>query len=161
MNRLARVVAQGKHSVTLQLERTEKCAGCSGNCSKPLFKLFGMKQNTFTLSTLHNHYQINDHDDLLSQKLSVGFPLSIQISENDLYRFSGFLYLLPLLIIVAMLSLGHFMGAWFAMNTEIAAVLGLILGFWLSYLFFKKGMFQQHLKFRPIVTILNKHGTNC
>jgi positive regulator of sigma E activity len=160
MNRLARVVAQGKNSVTIQLQRTEKCSGCTSNCNQPLFNLFGMKKNVLTLSQHNKNYLIDDKNHLLSQKLTVGQPLTIQISEHDLFRYSGLLYLLPLIICLIMISAGYWFGDWIGANSEATSLIGLAVGFLMVFLFFKKDMFGQHLKFRPIVTILENQGTN-
>ncbi len=160
MNRLTRVVAQGKHSVTLQLQETEKCAGCTGSCNKPLFNLFAMKKNVFTLSQNHQNYQLNDQNNLMKKKLSLGQLIGIHISEHDLYRFSGLLYLLPLIICIGTLSVGHFIGKWLGFNNDVTAMMGLLLGFGLVYLMMRKDLFSLNLKFRPIVTILDNKGTN-
>lgn len=159
MNRIARVIAQGKHSVTLQLQKTEKCAGCTSNCNKPLFNLFSMKKNVFTLSQNHQNYQINDQDQLLNKKLSLGHLIGIHISEQDLYLFSGLLYLLPLLLCIGTLSAGHFVGMWLNISSDLTALAGLLLGLGLAYLIMHNDLLMRHLKFRPIVTILDNKGT--
>ncbi len=159
MNRLARVIAQGRHSVTLQLQKTEKCAGCTGNCNKPLFNLFSMKTNVFILNPNQKKYQINDQDRLLSQKLPLGYLIGVHISEHDLYKYSGLLYLFPLLLCVIMLSVGHYVGKWLGLPTDLTALMGLFLGFAMVYLMMRVDLLVKYLKIRPVVTILDKQGT--
>ncbi|MEZ5472966.1 MAG: SoxR reducing system RseC family protein [Marinicella sp.] len=159
MNRVARVVAQGRDSVTLQLQKVEKCAGCTGNCDKPLINLFSMKKSVFILSHNHTNYQIDDKAGLLSQKLSLGQLLVIHISDRDLSTFSGLLYLLPILLFIATLSAGHYVGKWLGLETDLTALFGLLLGFCLVFLIMKSNLIAQHLKIRPLVTILGVNGT--
>lgn len=161
MNRHARVVAQGDHSVTLQLQEQKKCAACPGNCNKPLFNLFSMNKNLFTLNKQHSKYQIIDQGGLLSKKLTVGYPLVIQISEQELFQFSGLLYLMPLILSVACLTFGHYLGKWLGASTDLISLLGLMAGMFLAYLSIRSNFFTRHLKFRPKVTILDSNGTNA
>ena len=154
MNRLARVVARSDHSVVLKLVQAEKCAGCPANCNKPLIDLFALRKNLFTLSKNNRNYQLIDDSSLLSKPELLDQLISIEIDTNDLMISSALLYLLPLVICLLFLTVGHYAGLYWQLSTDLTALIGLIFGLAVIYFFARRKKSQQHLKFRPKVTIL-------
>ncbi len=154
MIRQARVLLQQPHSLTLQLVRFEKCAGCPKHCNEPLFDLFGLKKNTFTLAANDQRYQLIDNQHKLSQTGLEGQLLSLSIDHNDLLKSSMLLYLLPLLICLLCLLAGHYLGTVADWNRDLSALLGLLLGLGMVYVLSQAEIFSKNLKFRPKVTIL-------
>lgn len=154
MIRQARVLTQQPRSLTLQLVRFEKCAGCPKHCNEPLFDLFGLKKNTFTLSANDPRYQLIDNRHKLSQTDLEGQLLSLSIDHNDLLKSSALLYLLPLLICLLCLMAGHYLGSVAGLNNDLFALFGLLLGLGLVYVLSQAEFISRSLKFRPKVTIL-------
>ncbi len=154
MNRLARVVAKSSHSVILDLLQTQKCAGCPSNCNKPLFKLFSLKDNLFTLSTNDRNYELVDEDRVFQEKAQLGQTVQIKIEQLDLLKSSAILYFLPLLICILFITLGHWVGEWLQLSQDLFSFLGLLLGFLTIYVLFTQEIIIKYLKFRPKVTIL-------
>ncbi|WP_180236536.1 SoxR reducing system RseC family protein [Marinicella litoralis] len=150
---------QNNHTVTLQLQQQEKCAGCPKNCNEPLFKLFSMKSNRIDLSTDNKQYQLIDGDHLLANKLKIGQLIVLNIDDSDLFRSSALLYFLPLLLILIGVSVGHFVGKWLGLLTDLSALMGLVIGLFTVVFIFKNKIMLKHLKFRPKVTILRPEGT--
>ncbi|VAW43655.1 hypothetical protein MNBD_GAMMA02-1024 [hydrothermal vent metagenome] len=154
MNRLARVIARSNHSVVLNLVQAEKCADCPANCNKPLIDLFSLRKNLFTLSKNNRNYQLIDGNGLLSKPTLLDELINIEIDTDDLVKSSALLYLLPLLTCLLFLTIGHFAGLYWNLSTDLMALLGFILGLAVIYLLARRKNNQQHLKFRPKVTIL-------
>lgn len=154
MNRLARVVARSNHTVFLKLVQAEKCAGCPVNCNKPLINLFALRKNLFTLSSNNPSYQLIDDNKLFSEPNLLDQLVNIKIDTHDLMKSSALLYLVPLLICLIFLTLGHFLGAIWLLSTDLTALLGFMFGLLMAYLFTSRKNSQKHLKFRPKVTIL-------
>jgi len=154
MNRLARVVARSNHSVVVKLVQAEKCVGCPANCNKPLINLFSLRKNLFTLSKKNRDYQLIDNDDLLLKPGLLDQLISIKIDTNDLMKSSALLYLSPLLTCLLFLSIGHMLGVYWEVSTDLMALIGFMLGLLTVYFLARRKNTQQHLKFRPKVTIL-------
>ena len=154
MNRLARVVARSNHAVVLKLVQAEKCADCPANCNKPLIDLFALRNNLFTLSKNNHNYQLIDGNSLLSKDDLLDQLISIEIDADDLFKSSALLYLLPLITCLLFLTLGHFLGIYWQVSTDLMALLGFIFGLVVIYLTAHRKNAQHPLKFRPKVTIL-------
>jgi len=154
MNRLGRVVARSNHSVVVKLVQAEKCAGCPANCNKPLIDLFALRKNLFTLSKNDRSYQLIDNNDLLSKPVLLDQLVNIEIDKNDLMKSSALLYLLPLLICLLFLTIGHFVGLHWNVSTDLMALLGFMLGLSVVYLWSRRKSTSEDLKYRPRVTIL-------
>jgi len=159
MNRIASVVSQNNHTVTLQLKKQQKCAGCPSNCNEPLFKLFSVANNRFDLSSNNSQYHLIDSENLLNKQLHQGQMLKLLIDDSDLLVSSVMLYLLPLLLCLIGTTLGHYGGKLWALNTDLSALMGLLLGLLVVVVVFRNKMIKKHLKFRPKVTILSIKGT--
>lgn len=154
MNRFARVVARSNHSVLLNLLPTKKCAGCPSNCNKPLFKLFTLRDNLFTLSTSNSNYELIADQGIFTNEGILGQTINLHIETQDLLKSSAMMYFIPLLICMTSLTLGHLLGSWFELSTDLTSFLGLVFGFVVIYLLFAQEVINKHLKFRPKVTIL-------
>ena len=159
MIRLAKVVAKSNRFVLLSLLQAEKCVGCPVNCNKPLINFFALRKNLFALSFEHANYQLVDRDDLLSQTDLLGQNVHIEIDNHDLVKSSVWLYLIPLLSSLTFISIGHLIGHHWQISTDLMALLGLIFGLLVFYLFAHRKKNIEHLKFRPKVTILSSNGT--
>ncbi len=154
MIRKAKVLKQNKHAVTLELVRNEKCVGCPKHCNEPLIDLFALKKNSFTLSPAEPGYQLVDPKNLLSKPGLVDQVIAIAINPNDLLKSSLFMYIVPLLVCLVCLILGHLIGAAIGWHADLMALLGLLTGLYATYLLARSKIAQRLLKFRPKVTIL-------
>ncbi len=159
MKRLAKVVARSNRFVLLSLIQAEKCVGCPVNCNKPLINFFALRKNLFALSTDHANYQLIDRDDLLSRTDLLDQDINIKIDNNELVKSSVWLYLIPLLVCLMFISIGHLIGQYWQLSTDLMALLGLIVGLFVFYLFAHRKNNIEPLKFRPKVTILSSNGT--
>ncbi len=159
MNRLARVVAKSNHSVVLELVQAEKCVGCPVNCNKPLIKLFALRKNLLRLSSYDRRYQLINGNKLFSKAQLLNQLVKIEIDAGDLMKSSAILYFLPLVMCLIFLSIGHLVSVYWLLPTDLMALSGLILGLFIFYFFLRKKNIEQHLKFRPKVTILSISGT--
>ena len=159
MIRLANVVAVSNHAVTLNLLKAENCAGCPSNCNEPLIDLFSLRKNQFSLSLNNPKYDLIDEDSLLSLPLIKNQVVLLKINSQDLFKSSGLLYLLPLVLCLTCLAMGHYCGKLLGINTDVTALLGLISGLVLVVLLTKSKLMSRYMKFRPKVTIFNNSGT--
>lgn len=154
MNRLASVVMQNSHTVTLQLQQQKNCKGCPSNCNEPLIKLFSLKSNRFKLSLNDNQYTLIDADNLLDEQLVKGQMLALKIDDSDLLTSSAVFYFFPLLLCLIGVVVGHFFAIMFSLNPDLTALFGLVSGLLLVVYLFRNKRFKKYLKFRPKVTIL-------
>ncbi len=159
MIRMAKVVARSNHFVLLSLVQAEKCIGCPVNCNKPLINFFALSKNLFALSNEHVKYELIDQENLLLKKDLLDQDINVQIDSNDLVKSSIWLYLIPLLICLLFISVGHLVGLNWQLSTDLMALLGLITGMLFFYFFARIKNNVEHLKFRPKVTILSSNGT--
>jgi hypothetical protein len=159
MNRLARVVALNGQSVTLKLLKSENCAGCPSNCNEPLIDLFSLKSNQLIMNTAAKHYQLTDPDGILLNPNYLNHTINFTIEEQDLLKSSGMLYLLPLIACLMFLTMGHYLGGYLGWSQDVTALLGLMVGLFVSYVLLKNKKLKENLNFRPKVTILVVKGT--
>lgn len=158
MNRLTRVVEHNNHSVVLELVQAEKCAGCPAHCNEPLIQLFALKNNRFELNKSNKYFDIEDQHNLFSKNDLTGQMLTLNIPSHSVMLSSGMLYLLPLLSVMLLIVLGHYLGYVGGLNTDLTALVGLFFGLYVSYVLTQKTT-KKHLKIRPKVTILPVRGT--
>lgn len=154
MNRLGRVVAKNNHAIVLKLEQTKKCAECPAHCNKPLIDLFSLRRKLFLLTNNNVHYELIDSNQLLGGNAKLDQVIHISINESDLMISSAWMYLLPILICLITIIMGHYLGLFFGVSTDISSFLGLTIGLVVSYVFLRKKISSKHLKIRPKVTIL-------
>ncbi len=159
MIRTASVVSQNDHTVTLKLHQQEKCAGCPSNCNEPLFKLFSMKNNQFDLSLNDSQYAVVDASEKLIQNATPDQLITLKIEDSDLLKSSFVLYLLPLFFGLFGTTLGHYIGQYLKVSSDLSALAGLLLGLMVVVMLFNKKVLKKHLKFMPKVTISIIDGT--
>ncbi len=154
MKRLGRVVARNHRAITLQLIKAEKCANCPANCNEPLVDLFALRKNHFTLDKNASQYKVVDKNDLFHKPKLLDQLVSININNQDLMKSSALLYLVPLMIVLLMLSAGHFLGQLNQWSADLSAAIGFVLGLIIVFFMSQSDSLIKPLKFRPKVTIL-------
>lgn len=154
MNRLGRVVAKNNHALLVKLQQTEKCAECPANCNKPLIDLFSLHNKLFLLTSSNLHYELIDSNKLIGGNIELERLIHISVNQKDLMISSGWMYLLPLIICISAVVIGHFIGVFMNISPDLFALLGLIMGFVISFFLLRKKITTKHLKIRPKVTIL-------
>jgi positive regulator of sigma E activity len=159
MIRVAKVMAHQAGVITLKLIKTENCQACPINCNQPLVDLFAMRQHTFTLSTNHPQYALSDPEALLSQSHLLHQNLRLQIDQSDLLRSSAWLYLVPLMVLLLSVSIGHGLALFWGWPVDFMALVSLLLGVLIWVMFFRTKNRNKPLKFRPKVTILSSVRT--
>ncbi|MFC3193684.1 SoxR reducing system RseC family protein [Marinicella sediminis] len=159
MKRQALVVSHDGHSLTLRLQQTARCAGCPKNCNEPLFSLFGGRSDELTLSENHPDYQLNSDDGLFEQPMS-GQLVELSFDLQQLMSTSARFYLMPLVLMVVFALLGHVTASKLSFNTDVGALFGVLVSWYLSFQLMRGKIFPKVLKNRPKVTILKINGTS-
>jgi positive regulator of sigma E activity len=154
MKRLARVIARSGHSVIVKLVQSEKCVGCPTNCNKPLIDLFSLRKNYFTLTANNTDYLLVDEQNLLQQPKLLDQLIQLEINSSDMMKSSALMYFLPLVLCLMLVMIGHYVGLYLNVSSDLMALLGLLLGLIIFYFFVSKKKSSLYLKFRPKVTIL-------
>jgi positive regulator of sigma E activity len=158
MKRQARVVSQQTDSVTLQLQRTGRCAGCPKNCNEPLFRLFNARHNEFTLHANSQSYQLLNAQALFEQEM-IGKLVELSIEQRQFMLTSALFFLLPLLLLVIGAAGGHQLASWLGFSQDLGAGLGVAAGILVSHLLLRQKILSKALKIMPKVTILTFDGT--
>ena len=156
MIRWATIVARSPQWVDLQLIKQPGCQGCTGQCHRPLLKLFSFDDNHFRIYRHEKgvHF-VNPH--LLfsedSSERQVGQQVGMQMNDSTLLSGGFQFYVLPLLVMIAAMTGGHFMAVQFHLPTDVGAFCGLLLAILWVLLRFK---IKQHKPppTLPKVTIL-------
>lgn len=157
MIRWATLVAKSPDWVELKLIQNGHCSGCTGQCNRPLFKLFSFQDNHFKLFNNDRSIQLINSDVLFghdAKARQVGQQVGLEVN-SDFMLSGGFqLYILPLLWVMLFMVGGHFLALKLMLSTDLLTLLGLILA--LVFIFFKQRK-DAHLnssKSLPKVTIL-------
>jgi len=154
MKRQARVIDQSADVVTLKLLKNSNCESCVSHCNDSLINLFGLKNNVFKLSVKDDAVAIVNSEKIFTNRCLIGQTIEMSVTQSDVLKSSLILYIIPLLFCLFGLTLGHYFSVYLNLNTDIGALVGLILCLLIVTIYYPSEHFKKHLKFSPKVTIL-------
>ncbi len=110
MREIGTVVSVGARRITVSVKKTEACASC-GQCS-------------------HAHVRFGDNDTLIIEALPIGEvkpgdKVELEMANRDYLRLSFFIYIVPVLALLAGLGLGWFLGSFLGNGSLWGAAFGL------------------------------------
>lgn len=138
MIRWATIVAKSPQWVELKLIKQATCQGCTGQCHRPLFKLFSVHDDHFRIQHKQTGLQLDNSHLLFANDDSgrqVGQQVGLQIDEDAMLSGGFQFYVLPLLVIILAMALGHFYAVYIEQSPDLGALLGMVLA--LIWVFFR------------------------
>jgi len=156
MIRWATIVAKSPQWVELKLVKQTPCQGCTGQCHRPLFKLFSIQDDNFRIHQQQPGLQLNNShllfgDDSLARQ--EGQQVGLEIDDADMLTGGFQFYVLPLLIIMVAMATGHYFALLIKQSTDLWAFIGMLLA--LIWVFFRYRIKRQtNSNNLPKVTIL-------
>ena len=156
MIRWATIVAKSPQWVELKLIQKTPCQGCTGQCHRPLFKLFAIQDDCFRIYQNQPGMQLANSQLLFSDDSSArqkGQQVGLQIDDSDMLSGGFQFYVMPLLIIVIAMTAGHYLAVLIDQSTDLWAFVGLLMA--LMWVFFRYRLTGDSSKSTlPKVTIL-------
>lgn len=156
MIRWATIVAKTPEWVELKLLQSGSCSGCTGQCNRPLFKLFSFQDNRFKLFSDDDHLLIINRQVLFNdtaQGRQVGQKVGLEINTDFMLSSAFQLYIIPLLLVLLGMTGGYLAAYKLALSTDLFTFLGLLLA--LAFVFLKQRFrLLSSSKTLPKVTIL-------
>lgn len=156
MIRWATIVAKSPQWVDLKLIQQSPCQGCTGQCHRPLFKLFSVQENSFRVYKNHSNLKLNNSQLLFgddSHGRQVGQQVGLQIQDSDVLAGGFQFYVVPLLAIIVAMICGHFLAVIMHQPQDLFAFLGFVLA--LIWILFRYRMKRRSKTVTlPKVTIL-------
>ena len=156
MIRWATIVAKTPQWVELKLIRKTPCQGCSGQCHRPLFKLFSIQDDNFRIHQQQSGLQLENSHLLFGDDSSArqeGQQVGLQIDDGAMLSGGFQFYVLPLLVVIMAMAAGHYFAVLIEQSPDLWAFLGMLLAFtWM--LFRHRIKRSSHSSTLPIVTIL-------
>lgn len=139
MIRWATLVAKTPDWVELKLTQSGHCSGCTGQCNRPLFKLFSFQDNHFKLFNNDGTVQLINSDILFKEDAKgrqVGQQVGLEVNTDFMLNGGFQLYILPLLWIMLFMVGGHFLALKLMLPTDLLTMFGLVLA--LLFIFLKQ-----------------------
>ncbi|KAA3639299.1 MAG: hypothetical protein DWP95_10715 [Proteobacteria bacterium] len=156
MIRWATIVAKSPQWVELKLVKQTPCQGCTGQCHRPLFKLFSIQDDNFRIYQhqtglqLSNSHLLFDEDPAARQ---VGQQVGLQIDDGDMLAGGFQFYVWPLLMIILSMAVGHYFAVVTEQSPDLWAFIGMLLA--LTWVFFRYRIKHQSTTSKlPKVTVL-------
>jgi hypothetical protein len=156
MIRWATIVAKSPQWVELKLIQNTPCQGCTGQCHRPLFKLFSVQDDSFRIHQQQTGLQLNNSHILFAEDASgrnVGQQVGLEIDDGDMLSGGFQFYVWPLLMIIMGMAIGHYFAVLIHQSPDLWAFMGFLLA--LLWAFFRYRLRRQtNTTTLPKVTIL-------
>lgn len=172
MIRWAIITAKTNDAVQLEVLKASSCHGCQLHCDKPLFDLFKLHKNEFWLQKNNDKIKITNPRLIFSSELpltdketristqanqaqnaerNVGQKVGLQFSEKHLLKSTFIAYILPLLLSLITMLMGHKVFAHFNWSVDFGALMGFLIG---MFIFVCCARGNKYLRYLPEVTFL-------
>lgn len=130
MIRWATVVAKSPQWVELELIKKSACQGCTGQCHRPLFKLFSPHNDTFRINYNQTGLRLKNRHLLFGDDSSarrIGQQVGLEIDDDALLGGGFWFYVWPLVMIMVAMAAGHYFAVVSQQSPDLWALIGLLL----------------------------------
>lgn len=128
MIRWAKIEAKTEDAVQIRVLKKASCIECTEFCQKPLFDFFSQKKGAIWFHKSPLHYHITNPELIFSDARQVGQKVGIEWSDRSLLKSAFWVYMLPLLIILMTMYLGHMGFQKWSLPQDLGALTGLAFG---------------------------------
>ncbi len=130
MIRWATIVAKSPQWVELTLIQKNPCRGCHGQCHRPLFKLFSVQGERFSIYRQQPGMDLNNSHLLFGDESNVrqiGQQVGLEIHDGDMLLGGFQFYVWPLLVMLIAMAVGHYAAVLLKQPTDLWTFIGMVV----------------------------------
>ncbi len=151
MIRWATIESKTENAVQIRVLKRPNCSQCTDFCQKPLFDFFSQQQGLIWFHKTPSLYHITNPELIFSDARQVGQKVGVEWSDDSLLKSAFWVYMLPLMIILMMMFLGHWLLQKWTLSQDMGALIGMVVGLGFAFVL---GRISERFGALPKVTFL-------